>query len=101
MHDTKVISRESKEKENQPREYDLSSMAKEDETIQSTFEGLLTTNVLPWGVFSKHTSTRINRVALKVGNLVQAMMFLLWIPHNLYLQFSLQSMFRNFTPRCT
>ena len=81
MHE--VISRESKEKENQPRENDLSSMAKEDET----FEGLLTTNVFPWGVFSKHASTRINRLAFKVGNLIQAMIFLLWIPHNLYYQF--------------
>ena len=62
----------------------VSSLAKQDETIQSTFEGLLTTNVLPWGVFGKHASTRINRVALKVGNLIQAMLLLIWIPYTSY-----------------
>ena len=87
MHNTKTNSGESDEQKNKQQVNNLSSVAKEDENTSSTFKGLLTTSVFPWDIFSKHVPKRINRVALKMGNLAQAMMFLLWIPHNVYIQF--------------
>ena len=81
MYDSQTFSRESDKKGNQQRENDLSSLTEDDEKIQSSYIGLLTTSVFPWGILSKHASKRVNRVALKVGNLIQAMMFLIWVPY--------------------
>ena len=81
MYDSQIFSRESDKKGNQQRENDLSSLIEDDENIQSSFIGLLTTSVFPWGMLSKYVPKRVNRVALKVGNLIQAMMFLIWVTY--------------------
>ena len=81
MCDSQTFSIESDKKRNQQRENEFSSLTEDDENINSSFIGLVTTSVFPWGIFSKHASERVNRVALKVGNLMQAMMFLIWVTY--------------------
>ena len=57
-----------------------------DESTQNTFTTLLTTSVFPWSMLSNRVSKAINETALRAGNLIQAMMLLIWIPYNTYLR---------------
>lgn len=52
----------------------------ESEDVQSTFIGLLTQNVLPWGLLSSYIPKGINRNARKAGDLLQAIMLPLFGP---------------------
>ena len=87
MQADEMISGEIDIEETQKGTNDLPYLEEKDENAHNTFKQLLTTSVFPWSIFNKRVPYCINRTLLKLGNLVQVMLLVLWISYGLYLQF--------------
>ena len=87
MQKDEIISGEIDIEETEKGTNDLPCLEEKDDNALNTFKQLLTTSVFPWSIFNKHVPYWINRTLLKLGNLVQVMLLVLWISYGLYLQF--------------
>ena len=84
MQKDSIIQKESAIQQTQNQRNTTSSLTSDDGKTGQTFKRLLTTSVFPWGVLSKYMPKWVNITALKIGNLIQAIMLLAWISYGLY-----------------